>query len=67
MSESKNKQADALEDRPRCALGGMIRRGVMCGDVIVGGEFCGRQGCCEHKVVGVLHDEYPDAKSKEAA
>ena len=51
MSESKNKQADAPEDRPRCAVGGVIRRGVMCGYVIVGGKFCGWPGGCEHKSV----------------
>lgn len=38
-------------ERPRCATRGMIRPGVMCGAVIVGGEFCGSSKECQHKLL----------------
>lgn len=44
---------EAVEQRPRCAVGGMIQRGAMCGSVIVGGQFCGHSGECQHKVPNV--------------
>lgn len=37
-------------EKPRCAVGGMVRPGAMCGSVIVGGEFCGHAGECPHKL-----------------
>ena len=37
--------------KPRCAVRGVIHPRVMCGCVIVGGEFCGSDSACEHKVV----------------
>ena len=39
------------DNRHRCAVRGMPRPGVMCGAVIVGGEFCGHSGECPHKVI----------------
>lgn len=36
--------------RDRCAVRGLVRPGGMCASVIVGGEFCGYGGECEHKV-----------------
>lgn len=41
---------EPVESRPRCAVGGRVRPGAMCGEVIVGGEFCGHVGECQHKV-----------------
>lgn len=35
---------------PRCAVRGATRPGAMCSAVIVGGEFCGHPGACEHQV-----------------
>lgn len=35
--------------RPTCSVGGMIRPGAMCGQVIVGGKLCGYSGECQHK------------------
>lgn len=37
-------------EKPRCAVRGMKFPGTMCGAVIVGGEFCGYAGECQHKV-----------------
>lgn len=34
----------------KCAVGGMIRPRAMCGSVIVGGEMCGHNGTCEHRI-----------------
>ena len=41
---------DPVEARPLCAVRGMVRPGAMCGEVIVGGEFCGHAGECPHKL-----------------
>lgn len=41
---------EPVEPRPRCAVRGMKRPGAMCGAVIVGGEFCGHAGECQHKM-----------------
>lgn len=35
--------------RPTCKVHGMIRRGAMCGHVIVGLKYCGFGGDCPHK------------------
>ena len=32
-----------------CTVGGLLRPGVMCGSVIVGGKLCGHNGECQHK------------------
>lgn len=40
-----------VEARPRCAVRGLVRRGVLCGAVAVGGEFCGHAGECPHKLI----------------
>jgi hypothetical protein len=40
-----------LDEQPRCAVRGLVARGVMCGRVRVGGEFCGHAGDCPHKVI----------------
>lgn len=39
-----------VEPRLRCAVGGMVKPGAMCGAVIVGGKLCGHPGECQHKV-----------------
>lgn len=38
------------QDRPTCAVRGMIRPGAMCGKIIVGMRYCGYKGECPHKV-----------------
>lgn len=47
-AQAKKQMEEAM--RPRCAVGGMVRRGAMCGSVIVGGKFCGHPGDCQHKM-----------------
>ena len=37
-------------NKPKCAVKGMVRPGAMCVAVIVGGEYCGHEGECSHKV-----------------
>lgn len=37
-------------ERPRCAVKCMPVRGGLCWHGIVGGEFCGFAGKCEHKI-----------------
>lgn len=37
--------------KTKCAVRGMIQPGAMCGSVIVGGQFCGNAGPCEHKMI----------------
>jgi hypothetical protein len=37
------------EEKPACAVGGMVRPGAMCSKVIVGGKLCGFTGQCEHQ------------------
>lgn len=38
------------EQKPNCAVGGLIRPGAMCSKVIVGGKLCGAQpGTCPHQ------------------
>jgi hypothetical protein len=39
------------DNRPRCSVRGLVRRGVLCGGVRVGGEFCGSDRECPHKVI----------------
>lgn len=40
---------ERVSPKPRCAVRGQIRPGAMCGSVIVGMEFCGFKGKCEHQ------------------
>jgi hypothetical protein len=39
----------ADQQKPLCAVRGAIRPGAMCGSVIVGMQFCGFAGKCEHQ------------------
>lgn len=43
---------EPVDARPRCAVRGILRHGTtaICGHVIVGGEFCGHDLECQHKV-----------------
>jgi hypothetical protein len=41
---------EPVEERPLCTVGGILRPGAACGDVIVGGKFCGRKDECQYKV-----------------
>ena len=43
---------EKFEEEATCAVDGMIRPGVMCGSVIVGGKLCGHNGQCEHRRTG---------------
>jgi len=36
----------------KCAVRGMIGRGAMCGQILVGGQGCGYARACEHKQAG---------------
>ena len=47
----------------KCAVGGMIQRGAMCGSVIVGGKLCGHNGTCKHQRHEV-EDPYWEAKCR---
>lgn len=38
-----------MSEKPTCAVQGLVRRGAMCSQIIVGGKFCGYSGKCEHK------------------
>lgn len=38
------------KNAPRCAVRGLVAPRAMCGAVIVGGEFCGSDKPCQHKV-----------------
>ncbi len=38
------------QDKPTCAVRGMIRPGAICGKIIVGMKYCGYKGECQHKV-----------------
>ena len=38
-----------MSERPTCAVQGLIRRGAMCSQIIVGGKLCGYDGACEHQ------------------
>ena len=49
--ESKPQPKTTAEEKPRCAVRGLIRPGAMCGAVIVGGEFCGSSEECPHKLL----------------
>lgn len=37
------------QEKPTCAVNGMIQHGAMCGAVIVNGNRCGHNGQCEHQ------------------
>lgn len=37
------------EQKPECAVHGMVRPGAMCSKVIVGMKLCGFAGRCEHQ------------------
>lgn len=50
---------EPVEARPLCAVGGMPRPRVACGDVIVGSKFCGRAGECQHKVPNAQGNKPP--------
>lgn len=39
------------QDKPTCAVRGMIRPGAMCGKIIVGMKYCGSRDECQHKIV----------------
>jgi len=46
----RRKAAMPEQQKPRCAVHGMVRPGGMCSRVIVGMEFCGAQpGTCPHQ------------------
>lgn len=36
-------------NKPKCLIHGQYNARAMCGDVIVGGVYCGRDGDCIHK------------------
>ena len=58
QSEDATLKPVALE-RPRCAVRGAIRPSAMCGSVIVGMEFCGFKGRCEHqRAAGVSRPDH---------
>ena len=44
-------------NKPKCAVKGMVRPGVMCGAVIVGGIYCGHEGACQHKQPACVYCE----------
>ena len=44
------------QERPLCAVRGLIRPGAMCGSVIVGGKLCGFDGACPHKVAAQIQN-----------
>lgn len=50
LEAAAQSDSEPVEARPLCAVGGMVRRGAMCGSVIVGGKYCGHGGECQHKV-----------------
>lgn len=37
-------------NKPTCKVHGMIQRGAMCSQIIVGMKYCGYSGECQHKV-----------------
>lgn len=37
------------QERPTCAVHGMIQPGAMCSKIIVGMKYCGYSGECPHK------------------
>ncbi len=39
----------AEQQKPECAVRGMVRPGAMCSKVIVGQQLCGFAGQCEHQ------------------
>lgn len=54
--------------KTKCAVRGMIQPGAMCGSVIVGGEFCGHGGPCEHqRKGGTIADVVEILKGKDQA
>ena len=46
-----------MRNKPTCAVNGLIRRGAMCSQVIVGGKLCGYSGKCEHQRCGCREGE----------
>ncbi len=38
-----------MSNKPTCAVQGLIRRGAMCSQIIVGRKLCGYGGKCEHQ------------------
>lgn len=52
--------------KTKCAVRGMIHPGAMCGSVIVGGQFCGNVGPCEHqRKVNTIADTIEILKTKD--
>ena len=51
-------------NKPKCAVKGMVRPGAMCVAVIVGGEYCGHEGECSHKVAPDDPTEMPGDKAR---
>jgi hypothetical protein len=41
--------ANETSEKPECAVHGMVRPGAMCSKVIVGMQFCGYSGHCDHQ------------------
>jgi len=37
------------EQKPICAVRGLIKQNCMCGYIIVGGKFCAYKGNCPHQ------------------
>jgi hypothetical protein len=49
MSEKTEREQVQVQAKPLCAVQGLIRRGAMCSQIIVGGKLCGYSGKCEHQ------------------
>jgi len=61
-------------EKPICAVNGLVAKNGMCGYVIVGGSRCGFKGECQHQISveqcpscggfcgGVDHCQYGDEK-----
>ena len=45
---------------PPCAVRGLIQRGAMCSQIIVGGKLCGYSGKCEHQRATPIDADEPD-------
>lgn len=51
MTLSNMQQLNTPTARPGCAVRGLVAPRAMCGAVIVGGQFCGSDKPCQHKVL----------------
>jgi hypothetical protein len=49
LKQIMTAQGYDFRPRPECAVGGRVAPRALCGHIITGGKYCGKEGECAHK------------------